>query len=336
MSILRATNFDWAYAHRKQVDIFTPVTAALLDKKLPYRSFSPARMEKVWSSDRAFFGKGDEFARNVRKLQETILFAREFEATAESLSWALSFLLGSVSTSGPTGSIYEHILTFVDPSTQKETLYTSILEKAGSEYEKLVSGVVVADLTLTAVGTEHLILALNCSARQQATSAQALPSVTVSPFFRSNFATFTFGAKGSEVSISNEVISWALNLSQNPEYRWHPGQTSGEESFFRYALIGTQAVSGNIRFFIDNARRNLFLDDTECGLTITCTAVSDFNQKLKIEIPKFIIQSEDISQDGQTTGLQLNFTEDTVMKDAGVDGSPIRITLENEIAALLV
>lgn len=336
MSIQKATLYSWAFGHLKQLDILTPIAAASLNKCLPYKNFSAARMEKVWNSDRPYFGKGHEFATDVRKMSEHLTFAREFDATAESLAWALSLLMGDISTGAPVGGVYPHTLVWVAPTVQKETLYTSIIEKAGSEYQKLLSGVTISDIALTATGSEHLALAVNCTARKQIDNATSLPAVTPSVYFRSTNATFTFGAEGSQTSVSEQVLGWALSLSQNPEYRWMAGQTSGDEQLYRYALIGTQAISGHIKCFIDNTRRNLYLNDTRVGLTITCTSVQDVNQTLVIEIPSLVIQAEEIAQDGQTTSLQFNFTEDTVRKDANVAGSPIKITLKNTLSALAV
>jgi hypothetical protein len=304
-------------------------------KKLPFKDFTPASYQKKVMSDRDQYGKGHGFATRVDELSSQIKFGRTFDATAESLAWALSLVMGSVSTTGPASLIYTHTLGWVDSTVQKECLYTSIIEKAGAEFEKLLSGVFIESVQITGEGKNNLQLAVTASARKQTDTTQVMPTLTLSPTFRTTFATFTFGATGAQTSQGESVTKWNLSLAQNPDVRWAPGQTSGDEKFLRYALIGNQAVSGSISFFLSNTLRELFLTHAKCGLTITNLAVGNPLHQMIIEIPAFYGASEAIAVSGQTTELTLNFTEDTVVKDENVAGSPIKVTLKNEIVALL-
>ena len=335
MSILRPSLFDWAFGQLKQSHIKIPISAASLDKKLPYREVTPATMEKAVHSDRLYYGKGNSFANIVDNIGEQIKFGRTFDATSESLAWGLSLLLGDADTSGPAGLYYTHVLSFMDPALFKECLYTTIIEKAGTEYQKLISGVFFEDVTLTAQGRENIQIAIVASGRKQATNATSLPSLTKSVVFRHNHATFGFGAAGAEVSISEQVQKWNIKFSQNPDVRWVPGQSSGEEKLLRYALTGNQTVSGSITFFLDNTLRELFLNHDRVSLTITCLGVYDVNHMLKIEIPAFYVNQEAIGETGMTTDLTLSFNEDVAVLDDAVAGSPVRVTLVNQIAALL-
>ena len=43
MSILQGYLFDWAFAHLKQSDILSPISAASLNKSLPYTECSSWR-----------------------------------------------------------------------------------------------------------------------------------------------------------------------------------------------------------------------------------------------------------------------------------------------------
>lgn len=335
MSIVRPSLFDWAFGQLKQPDIKTAIAAASLNKKLPYREFTPATMEKAIHSDRLYYGKGNSFANIVDNIGETIKFGRTFDATSESLAWGLSLILGGVATTGPTGNIYTHELTFMDPAVFKECLYTTIIEKAGTEYQKLISGVFFEDVTLTAQGRENIQIAIVASGRKQVTNATALPALTKSVVFRHNHATFSFGAAGAEVDISETVQKWNVKFSQNPDVRWVPGQSSGEEKLLRYALTGNQTVSGSITFFLDNTLRNHFLNHDRVALTIYCKGVYHIGHELKIEIPAFYVNQEAIGEGGMTTEYTLSFNEDVVVLDASVPKSPVTVTLKNEIAALL-
>jgi len=334
MSIQRPTNFFWAFAQKKQVDIFTAIAAASLNKSLPYREYTNAMLEKSISSDRLYFGKGHDFASRVDRTGHQFRFGRTFDATSESLAWALSLLMGKVTTTG-AGPIYQHVVEYESPLIIKECLYTTIIEKAGSEYQNILSGVFLESVNLSAEGKENLTLALTASGRQQTTNATTMPSITKSVAFRSNHATFTFGASGAETAISESVLRWNLALASNPDVRWMPGQTSGEEHLIRYALTGAQTISGSISLFLDSTLRAAFLNHTQCGLTILCKGVSHVGHELKIEIPAFQISAEAHAVSGQTSELTLTFNEDSVIKDDGVTGSPIKITLKNEIVSLL-
>lgn len=335
MSIQRPTNYSWAFAQRKQSDVFTAISAGSLDKSLPYTEFNPALMEKEIYSDRLYIGKGHDFSSRVDQLSQRFRFGRTFDATSESIAYALSLLMGKVSTTGPVSTIYSHVVEFESPLTMKECMYTTVIEKAGSEYQKLISGVFMESVSLTAEGKQNLKIAFVASGRTQIDNATSLPAITKSVVFRSNHATFQFGATGAQVGISESVTKWNLTLAQNPDVRWMPGQTSGEEKYLRYALVGAQTIGGSISFFLNSTLRDLFQAHSQCGVTILCKGVDNVNHELKIEIPCFQISSEAQAVSGQTTELTLAFNEDSVIKDDAVSGSPIKITLKNEISALL-
>jgi len=335
MSILQAFLFDWAFGHLKQSDIFTGLNPASLTRRLPYAEFTPAMTEKDFRSDAAYFGKGHPYATYSIAVTQQEVFARTFDASSESLAWALSLLMGDVNTSGPVGNIYTHDIQFVSPVSQKECLYTSIIEKAGGEYQDLLTGAWLESVTLTANKTDLVRLALTARARKRTTDATSMPNVTPSCFFQTNYATFIFGEKGASTSVSEYVQAWNLTLNQNPDVRYAPGQTSGEEKLVRYALIGRQSISGSISLFISAAHRSLFVNDQMCELQINCKGISDVAHTMTIKIPKFKIQSEALAQDGETTVATFNFNEDTVLKDDTISDSPIIITLENEITALI-
>lgn len=336
MAIVRPTIYDWAFAQRKQSDIFTAIAAGSLNKKLPFREFTVSTKEKFIHSDRLYFGKGHDFASRVDQVGEQFHFGRTFDATSEALSWALSLLMGGVVTTGPTTLYYTHVLSWSDPNVQKECLYTTIIERAASEYQKLISGVFVESVVLTATGRENIMIAVVCSGRKQVDNVTVLPSVTPSVVMRSNHATFTFGATGAQTGISESVIGWTLNLGQNPDIRWVPGQSSGEEKNLRYALVGPQTISGSIQFFMTATLRELFLNHDRVGITIHNYGVANVNHKFDIEIPVFYVSQEAIEQSGQTTALTLSWNEDVTVKDDTVAGAPLKITLVNEIPALLV
>ncbi len=335
MSVVRPTIYEWAFAQAKQTHLFVPIAGASLTKKLPYREFTPVTQEKAIHSDRPYFGKGHDFAERVDEIGQQPHFSRTFDATSESLSWGLSLLMGSVSTGAPSSGIYPHTIKFVSPAVQKECLYTTIIEKAGNEYQKLVAGVYIESVALTAEGRENIQIAVTASGRKQVDDVTVLPAVTKTVVFRHNHATMNFGSTGTEVEISDQVVRWSLNLAQNPDVRWMPGQSSGDEKYMRYAFVGTQAISGSIAFFMDKTLRDLFLNHDKCGLTISNYGVLDSRHKFKIEIPVVYINQEAIAQGGQTTELTLSWNEDVTLKDADVVKSPITITLENNLATLL-
>ena len=330
---VRPTVFTWGFGQRKQSDVLTPVAASNLNRSLAYRNFEPAMMEKGIHSDRQYYGKGHDFASRVDVLTERIRFGRTMDATSQALAWALSLLMGKVTTTG--ADPYEHKLEWQDSGTNKECLYSSILEKAGNEYQKLISGVFVESVGITAEPAQNLQIATVLSGRKQVANTDTIPAITPDIVFRTNHARFTFGPTGSEVAQAEEVVRWTLNLGQNPDVRWVPGQTSGEEKLLRYALLGAQTVSGSITFFLNNTLRNLFLDHKQCGITITNKGVNDVDEEFVVKIPAFQITAEQLPEGGATTELMLEFNEDSVIKDTAQANSPIVIELKNRIATLL-
>ena len=139
--------------------------------------------------------------------------------------------------------------------------------------------------------------------------------------------------------MSAQVLDFSFQAMQNPNFMWMPGATAGEEDLVSLALIGKQGVSGHLRVFIDSTLRTLFTANTECEVTIVCvgaTITGSYKRQVTLTIPHFKIPTIAFNEEGSTIAMQLNFTEDSVLKASGSNYASIGVrTTENSSKSLV-
>jgi len=326
MPIVHSREFNYAFPLNKQTNIGTAVTAAKITHALPCRTFSPFSKDTPDSvSDRTWYGKGHSHPTFWDPITKRFVISnREFSMTQLSALWAPSFVFGGKVSSNPDSaqaSVFQHLLTFQGVDANVETLYTSMIERAGAEYQDVYSGVVINSFGLVGNRNDHVVLSYEGFARNKATNVAAMPALAASQsFFKILKGTFNFGASGAPANVSASVLSFSLNVSQNASPFWLPGSPSGQEDLIAKVLIGDQTVSGNLVVFLDSDIRDLFLNNTECEVEIILTgdeigATGHFHT-VTISIPHFKISAESFGEEGSTTAYTLTFDENSVLKSA--------------------
>ncbi|MGH9341991.1 MAG: phage tail tube protein, partial [Acidobacteriota bacterium] len=253
--------------------------------------------------------------------QRIAIPSRELSMSQLSALHAPAFVLGKLVTTQPDSagapSVYKHELTFQDPLTNANCLSTSLIEKMGAEYQKLISGAVINSFSVRGQRTDHVTIAWEGFGRKQATDATALPALSSGQsFFKIVKAVFTFGS-GAGSDISAEVLSFDLKVTQDAQPWYLPGNASGDEKLLSKVLIGKQAISGSLTAYIASARRDLFLNNTECMLKVVLTGANisgSYDHSVTIEIPNLKIDSESIQEENQTAAYTFTFTEQSVLK----------------------
>lgn len=329
MSVLRAREMQFAFSLNKQSAIGTGVTAAQVNKMLPQRGFTPSMQESPDQvSDRNWNGKGHSFATFRDPIDKRyVIPAREYSMTQLSALFAGGFVLGDLTSSQPNSAaaptVYDHSFAFQSPTSNPSCLFTSFIEKMGTEYQNLISGAVINSFSVKADRNDHVVLGWEGFARKMAANATSMPALAASQsFFKLLKADIRFGASGGAygTNISTEVLNLNFKITQNAKPFWLPGAASTEENLLSKVLIGDQAASGALTCFIDNTRRNLFLNDTECEIKVRFMgdqigAGAYFNE-VQLTFPRVKASAEGFSEvDGQTA-YTFTFSEDTILKGA--------------------
>lgn len=327
MSVLRAREFQFAFSLNKQSAIGTAITTAQINKALPQRGFGPSNLERPDQvSDKAWYGKGHSFATFLDPIdQRLIIPSREYSMTQLSALFGGAFVMGSLASTQPSSggspTVFDHLFTFQAPGTNPNCLFTSFLEKMGSEYQNVISGAVINSFSVSAKRQDHVVLAWEGFARTMTANATAMPALSSSQsFFKLLNCDIRFGASGASyaTNVSTEVLSLDFKIMQNAKGWWLPGATSGQENLLSKALIGDQSASGSMVCFIDAGRRNLFLNNTECELKIRFMgdpigSTGYFNE-VELTIPHVKIYAEGFSEIDNTTAYTFTFSENSILK----------------------
>lgn len=323
MPTVHSREYELIFSLNKQSDIETAITAANIQYQRSLRTFAPFREEHQNVTDREWYGKGHSHPTFVDTLQKRYLIdSQDRSATNLELLQALALVMGNVVSIQPDSatnpSHWRHTLTWQDLSTNKEVLYTSFIEKMGSEYSKLLSGAWLSSLTLTVNRDDHIVLGYEGGGRKYADIVKVSPGITAAVFFKTLFGTVSFGAADAPADISAEVLSANLTISQNPDILHLMGNPSGDERLVSEVLIGDQTVSGSVVIKINATHRDRFLDEDTVELVLTLSSQDEIFTGQKhtcaITLHNFRIADEAFGEEGQTVSYTLNFGEDTVMK----------------------
>jgi hypothetical protein len=342
MSTQNSRSYQRAFSLNKQANIFTAVASAQINKMRSTRGFGPITESEGKISDRSWYGKGHTFSTFAERFsKQYVIPAAESSATSLEALFAAAFVMGNVVTTQPNSATkpleYQHVVTFQDVIANKEVLYTSLIEKVGTEYQKLLSGAWLSQFTLTGERTDHVRLSYEGGGRKYADSVASLPaSVTSSAILKTLLGTVAFGDSGALGDISAEVLSWNLTVNQDPQPMLLMGNSIGDEMLIREVLIGQQSVGGQCVIKVSAAHRDRFLNQTTCGIQIVCkssdvvTGTTD-PHSLTISIPNLKLANEAFGEEGSSITYTLAFGEDNVLKVGAT--APVTLTFINDIDA---
>lgn len=343
---MRGIDLNMAFSLFKQSAIGTPVDTGDINRMLPYRTFAPSVQEFPDAiSDKDWYGKGHSFATFWDPITKQVMMAsREFSLSNLSALFAPAMVMGNVATTNPnTGqmSVYAHKFTFQDPTVSEECIYTTMIEKMGGVYQRIISGAVIEQFTFNGIRTDHVTVAWQGFARKMAADATSMPAMIAQSFFKTIKGTFKFGDSGQALTnVSTKVVSWNLTVTQNPSKWWMPGSAAGEEDLLQKAKIGKQGASGQIVILLeDSTQKDLFEAKTECALEITLQGdqigSTGMYYQVLIEIPHLKIPSETFAEEQDQVTYTIPFTEESILKDASDDYLAITVQTDEDDAELL-
>lgn len=348
MDNLHSREFESCFSLLKQADIATALAAADINQKLPYRGFGPPVVEFPTAiSDDGWYGRGHNYPTFWDPIQKLVRIpSRQYSMTNLAALFGVGFVMGAVASTQPNssgyGSVYDHKFTFQDAETNMECVYTSIMEKAGALWQKLINGVVLEQCTIQGAPNDHVSIQWQGFGQNQVDSAAALPGLsTGTSFFNFRRSTISFGASGAQADVSDAITAFTFTANQNPNPRRNAGAAAGEETLISKCIVGKQRVTGSFTLDqMDATLRNLFLNNTECALTLVCIgdpiAGTPYFHQVTIQIPHFFIPQEQFGEDGELTTVTLPFTEQSVILSGADDYASVTVRSNIDDSELLV
>lgn len=323
MSTQHTRSYEQIFSFNKQSQIRLAIADARLNKQRSIRTFAPIREERnAIVSNQAWFGKGHSHATFFDIIQKSyVVDAQERSATNIESLFAIAYVLGNNVVTQPDSAgnpnEFLHTFTWQDLATNKEVLYTTLLEIMGSEYTKRLGGAWISEFTLTGNRDDHVVLSFAGGGRKYTDRVLTSPGLTDASFFKTLFGTVAFGLADAPLDISVEVLSWELTVNQNPQMLFLMGESSGDEGLLSEVLIGDQTAAGNVVIKINKDHRDRFLNDeiTEFVIVAKSPDLIDTNQhELTITLPNVKLAEEGFSEEGQTVAYTLTFTEESTLR----------------------
>ncbi len=329
-------DFDvaWAFTTKKQTAYDTIRADVDLTLRTYFNALEFGAITQRKETDGAKFGKGHEFSTIVRNLSQDLRLARSFDLSSLMAGWVAAFGMGKVVTTGI--GPYVHTITFSDPPTDgKDAPVTTIYEQLSDGIKRKIHSAAVNDFSMSGQNQQLVQMALNLVGSGEVTSgAVTLPGVTAISLFNGGDTTVKVGPQGAPVDISERILDWSFNVSQNlkDDLGYHPGS-----GLYRARIwLGKRTVSLSLRAFLDDSSDmlDLFLANTLREVEIKNTI--DANNELTVLFPglRFTQYSTEV-EDGILVH-NLSTGDDGVFKDvSGTPNEPIQIIVKNDEATYL-
>jgi tail tube protein len=320
----RTFQLQTAFALKKQPDLLTACQTADISRTLSYRTFAPAQLENRQSiGDAGWYGKGHDKPTFYDPVEQAFVIpSRECSLSDLAALQVAGPLFGKKTSALIFAGVYDHEFVWKNPASDgdgTDCVSTSIIEKLGGQGQYIYSGVVPNELNLAGGGSDHVRLSYSAMARKRAVNATSFPtlsSVSFMKFVRVT-AIFCASATSPETEVSTNLVEFNMSFKQNPQWWLLPGGSEADQNLYNKVSVGRQALSGNLKMFIDSTRAALFDNNTECKLELTCQGAvitGAYRRQVRIEIPHFHITSAPISGDRDMMMMDFNFNEESVLK----------------------
>jgi len=321
----RTLDMQWAISTKIQDDYDTVVSDSEVDIAHAVREANVAEVTRELRSDKETYGKGHEFATTVWEVARDTRLSRSMDGSSLILGWALSLLMGKVTTSQPdvTGSpnTYHHKIEFFDPPTAGTSTLpvTTIIEKISTGIKRNLASMAMSSATVSGEGFETLNLAVELiGSGLVATSSKSMPSLTTVSYLASNKAVIKCG--DSQEDVSSRIRNWSVAFNNNPKEA--RGYFPGSDLYRGRLEIGARSAIPSLVLDLD-ASSDLytdFLNNTELALDILCegdyTEGTDYRHYLRIRFPNLYYRAIPIEENDGYWTYAVAFDEETVIYDS--------------------
>ena len=334
----RTLDMQWAISTKKQSDYDTVITDTEIDTTHPIREANVAEITKELRSTKDTFGKGHEFATDTWEVAHSTMMSRSMDGSSFILGWALSLLLGKVTTTQPDGvgsaNTYHHEMEFFDPPTAGTSSIptTTIIERVSTGIKRNLPSMAMNSVTISAEGFETLNVACEMiGSGNVATSSKSMPSLPTLSYLASNYATIKLG--DSVEDVTTRVRSWSVAFNNNlkeargyfPSSGLYRGRMEiGARSVIPSLVIDLDATSD---FYTD------FLNNTELALDILCegdfTEGTDYKHYIRMRFPNLYYRAIPIEENDGYWTYSVTFDEETVIYDDSEANPLVLVEVQN-------
>ena len=225
MAITHARTYEFIFSLATQKTIRDTLPAGNLNKQRSIRTFAPLMEDQPGVvSDQAWYGKGHTHPtfRDVIQKMYT-LPSQDRSATSLEALFAVAMVLGDaehtqVDATRNVGAHEQWVCTWRNLQKYNEVRYTTMLEKMGTEYHRLLSGAYISEVTLTGNRDDHVMMNFTGGAARyfpvktdsadtvgadQGAAADTVrepitsPGITEASFYKTLFGTVRFAKRGS-------------------------------------------------------------------------------------------------------------------------------------------
>lgn len=347
---------NWAFSNKRQSAYATALANGDVDQSHPFEGADIADHVPNMSDNAAQFGKGHEFATRNDILSWDVRFRRSFQATTKMLGWAFAFHLGKVTTTNPTGSVYQHVMEYQDPlgtgyyGSGRQQPVTTIIEGVHSDMSRKFPSCQVMAVEVTGQLNDWVRMAVEVIGSGKRdyidpVSGFTFPTSTEGTLLRHASLLFEHGTNGgSQLDESCDVRSFRFRteMQYDEVAGYCPGsgyQTSGDPTsgqirnkleFTRRACLLEMVVNAKV----DSAIHTRLEAGTLLSAKLTiegATITGAHKHQLIINVPSLKYRSAVIGSDGDTITYSL---ATVVFYDASL-ANPFEITVKNTTATYL-
>lgn len=335
----RTLDMQWAISAKIQNDYDTPLVDGDVDMAHAVREANVAELTKELRSDKETYGKGHEFATSTWEVARSTQLSRSMDGSSFILGWALSLLMGKVTTSQPDGTgspnTYYHKIEFFEPPTEATSQIptTTIIEKISAGIKRQLPAMAMNTVTVSAEGFETLNCAVELIGSGKVnTSTKSMPSLSTVSYLSSNKATVKLG--DSQEAVTTRVRSWSVAFAN--DLKEARGYFPSSDLYRGRMEIGARSAIPSLVVDVkeDSDLYTDFLNNTEIALDIYCegdyTEGTDYRHYLRIRFPNLYYRAQPIEENDGYWTYNITFDEETVIYDSAESDPYCLVEVQNK------
>jgi hypothetical protein len=296
-------------SNKVQLTLGTPLSTSLTER-VRFDGGAFAQISPQWQTDAEWAGKGHEYPSSRWQTELDISLQMNLPLSNFLASWAISTVLGAVTTSG--ANPYTHVFKPQSSSriAQAHTIYFE--DTAGVKYT--ITDLAGVEVTLSggATGGLSVNVSLRGTGKYTDGAIGSLPAFTARPILLASDTQVLIGAQTAAASIADRIKQWQVTISRSIEVHRGPGggmyglQCNIEQQRAKLSMLlrakDTEGAAEPRTLMLANTLREVQINTATSG---TAT--------LNIKFPGTYIRTQP-TRDGNFVSWQIDATEEDVIK----------------------
>ena len=262
----------WAFAiSKKQVDYATVLADTDLTKSVPVRVANTAQLTQTKLTDEDWFGKGHADPTFQRTSAQDVALSVDLPLSTEMLGWALSYVMGKVTTDA--GPPIVHTFDYADPAVSKQMPVATVYEEVSEGIKRRLHSLACQQLAISFENLQFVGMQAQFIGSGQVTDGASAQAITQQSqnLMVGGEVDVQIGPIGTPLTVAERVRRGSITITPNLAVNW--GRNPGSGLFHSKMWFTRHRVTLSLDVAVkdDDDLQALYLGDTPREIQIIGT-----------------------------------------------------------------